>query len=1201
MKKIRKLSKKFSAGLLGVTLLASGAAAQNLGDLPQPFVDDDGALSSSIVVGEDAKTSDVVSAIDIATTLGNDAYSNTTQTVEGSGETTSVNGVSKDVAIRGSLSSLSIDKSDYSNLVREVVTADDDTDHYIVENIDVTNTGVNTIAVNDTVETTVSSNTVSYSVSYSPSFDTDETITLLGEEYEVTGIDTGAGEVDLGSNQDQNGLEVGDSYTHGPYTVEVVDKDQSNSEIYVSISKDGDELKSTGLGTGNTTTVDNGKFEVTADSVFFGSQRDYIDVTSTYSEYTLVDGEDSEITPDYKTSLTFQSGKISKISLSNQVAAVDKNSDNLNEDEVEALEAGDSFQGPQGYFTLANTGLTNEATEEITFSEDYTVEYTDKEGFDQSLDIRNLVAGATSTLYNFNDGSTTSPTMFVDDGTNVGTYEDEDDVLKATREVGNSNLGSSTISDFSASEYYIASSSGFDGNQAIVDSGDNQLNPGEIEKGGSSGVLSAIGSSVKYVDTEADSQYTGDGSGNALEPIYSTSASTVDSTATRETSITVASTSSGGSTGDINRNLAGTGPAQVSSADFDTGFTLSSLTGSWHYVDADGSTTGSYSDGDELVYDTDSSSGISSGDIVFPEGNSPYVATSSGVNFDGTATLNNIDYDTAGGDDGSYGSGDSVILDFGTDQSSQGATFEAVDYDITSGSYGPANNFDGNLGSAQLSYWDVDESGGYSADKAIYVDHDGSGSIAATDVRATIFSTQTYSAGSGVTSTGADVGVSLNQLDEYYLENTGDTSLDVGSEAIIRSSDTNLDASGTDTVIVSGGFSNSQQSFTAGKTMYVGSNAYDGSQDILEVNQITTGNNQVALSGKTLHNFGTNIKHTSDDEDNAYVDGDAIVDDDGDSVYQAGTDTVITGSISGGILEDGSGDKDLYTDVSGHPVRVQFDDSADEVTVSYETFEQTVSVGDSSTTHDTGYGFSFTTSFDSTGGNGEEDFTLSSSDKTLDTQLGAEIRYDSGNSAIDVKEGSGSFDNLQVGYDGSNQVDSLDSNNGISSTTSETTTISNYGTQVDFEPEGSASFSYPENQRYASHAVGEVSTSQSGDSSYNLIEPQGTSEVGVLDSEASTSQDLILVGGPDVNDLTEDLAEQGDSWTGDEYTEGEGLLQMVSDAFTDGYDALVVAGQTAEDTTAAGNFLADYDENLEDLEGKSQAVIDSETGELVEE
>ncbi|MFB6244957.1 MAG: S-layer protein, partial [Candidatus Nanohaloarchaea archaeon] len=94
MKKIKKITKTVagSALLVGATLAGAatagaaqsdGSSGYNLGDYPAPFVDEDGTVDTSVVVGESAKTSDVVGGLNIAATLGNAAFSSKTVAAEG--------------------------------------------------------------------------------------------------------------------------------------------------------------------------------------------------------------------------------------------------------------------------------------------------------------------------------------------------------------------------------------------------------------------------------------------------------------------------------------------------------------------------------------------------------------------------------------------------------------------------------------------------------------------------------------------------------------------------------------------------------------------------------------------------------------------------------------------------------------------------------------------------------------------------------------------------------------------------------------------------------------------------------------------------------------------------------------------------------------------------------------------------------------
>jgi hypothetical protein len=99
--------------------------------------------------------------------------------------------------------------------------------------------------------------------------------------------------------------------------------------------------------------------------------------------------------------------------------------------------------------------------------------------------------------------------------------------------------------------------------------------------------------------------------------------------------------------------------------------------------------------------------------------------------------------------------------------------------------------------------------------------------------------------------------------------------------------------------------------------------------------------------------------------------------------------------------------------------------------------------------------------------------------------------------------------------------------------------------------------------------------------------------------QAKQNQNLILVGGPSVNSLVQELVDDGQTMAASEYTEGEGMIQMV-DGWSSGNSALVVAGHSGEDTRAAGEFLANYRDHQSDLEGQDQVTISTETGSVVQ-
>lgn len=382
-----------SALMVGMTM---GSAA-SLSEFPQPFVDDDGMVQSQVVVGSQGKVADVVGAINVGAALGQSAVQTTENTVPGA-ESQDVDGAEEETTTRSDLAGLTLDKSDYSQLVRNVEEVDG-TDHRTLEQVMVDSSSVHT-DVNDTKTLTeVDANSLHYSVSYTPGFGEDQSITLLGDEYTITNIDSANNKIDLGSKEDMDGLELGDTFEHGPYTVEVIDKDESagsSGAIYVEVSKNGDVLQAVGLEEGTTETFDDEALELTADDVFFGSKRDYIDVTSVHTDTTVEQGEDSPFDAEWDVeSITFSGSgdEVEQIMLQNKWKATQNPSEDESDMERAALEDGDSFAGPADYFHVYNNGLEDHETEEVGFGADQEVTYMDGNSLENTVDMSQVAAG----------------------------------------------------------------------------------------------------------------------------------------------------------------------------------------------------------------------------------------------------------------------------------------------------------------------------------------------------------------------------------------------------------------------------------------------------------------------------------------------------------------------------------------------------------------------------------------------------------------------------------------------------------------------------------------------------------------------------------------------------------------------------------------------------------------------------------------
>ncbi len=199
-----------------------------------------------------------------------------------------------------------------------------------------------------------------------------------------------------------------------------------------------------------------------------------------------------------------------------------------------------------------------------------------------------------------------------------------------------------------------------------------------------------------------------------------------------------------------------------------------------------------------------------------------------------------------------------------------------------------------------------------------------------------------------------------------------------------------------------------------------------------------------------------------------------------------------------------------------------------------------------------------------------------------DTPNNGEIRYSDG-AYSDLTETLESDDDMDVGYNF-------------------------YGTytEQDTDDQGSFVMNIPDGQSVAGAAVTEADGSLStGGGSGSVEAASATYQYadGVLADDGNIDQvknndNVVLVGGPAANSLTQELVTDNQTMPASDYTEGQGMVQL-TDGFPGGH-ALVVAGATGEDTRAAAEFLADYRNNGDALEGQSQVTIETQSGTVVE-
>ncbi|MFB6158269.1 MAG: S-layer protein [Candidatus Nanohalobium sp.] len=183
------------------------------------------------------------------------------------------------------------------------------------------------------------------------------------------------------------------------------------------------------------------------------------------------------------------------------------------------------------------------------------------------------------------------------------------------------------------------------------------------------------------------------------------------------------------------------------------------------------------------------------------------------------------------------------------------------------------------------------------------------------------------------------------------------------------------------------------------------------------------------------------------------------------------------------------------------------------------------------------------------------------------------------------------------------QSSTLESNNDV------TAYVDYYGAYSEFDSDEQKSFTLniPAGQSTVGAAfttqAGSLSSEGGGSGSVQTQMPTWQRADGVLADDGNVGQvkqneNVILVGGPAANSLTQELVADNQTMPASEYTQGQGMIQLV-DGFSEGHQALVVAGYSGKDTRAAAEFLANYRNNQDALEGKEKVTISTSTGSVV--
>ncbi len=133
--KVKNAIKKIVALATGATMLGAtvmGAMAMDLSEYPEPFVQD-GVWEANIVLGSTAAVDDVISAVDIATSLQRDATVETPisgGSVGMTGESVLIEGSASDLNLGDALSDIEdkLTKDDFPTILADGIVEDDSTD-----------------------------------------------------------------------------------------------------------------------------------------------------------------------------------------------------------------------------------------------------------------------------------------------------------------------------------------------------------------------------------------------------------------------------------------------------------------------------------------------------------------------------------------------------------------------------------------------------------------------------------------------------------------------------------------------------------------------------------------------------------------------------------------------------------------------------------------------------------------------------------------------------------------------------------------------------------------------------------------------------------------------------------------------------------------------------------------------------------------
>ncbi|EMA39159.1 hypothetical protein C446_08821 [Halobiforma nitratireducens JCM 10879] len=353
---------------------------------------EDGEVASQIVVGSTGQVADVVGAVNIAAALGHSAVQTEERETPGT-VTADVDGAEDETDIRGDWTGFEVDKSDFSQLIRETEEVDG-TNHRTLETVSVDDNGLYTDVDNaSAVLTELDAGDIEYEVSYNPGFEEQQEIRILGNPYTITEINHEDDELRLGSLEEHRNLAAGDSVEHGPWSFEIIDVDRDANEVRLDIYEDGEFDESATLGQEeNATFGEEGEFRIDVVDVWFGDALDQVHIDTTYSDTTLREDDDESPFDAEWTVSAIEGGSdtVTSIALENRYSLAEDPSDDEDDMEQAALYDGDAFAGPADYFHVYNLGLTASDHEDVDFSEELEVDFADANHQDTSIDVTEL-------------------------------------------------------------------------------------------------------------------------------------------------------------------------------------------------------------------------------------------------------------------------------------------------------------------------------------------------------------------------------------------------------------------------------------------------------------------------------------------------------------------------------------------------------------------------------------------------------------------------------------------------------------------------------------------------------------------------------------------------------------------------------------------------------------------------------------------